>query len=269
MSEKNEYLRKLDDPELDANPKLSSDDYFELVYMRHRYFRQSTNPSPERLAQFEDMIVNMADRVYYKNSDTFKTTGMEVEDIRNIGRVHAVSWISMGGLHENPKLMKKFIKDHKDLKGKDSTPTDKDIFLRECKVLAAFLRQRLPEMIRFCRKKNQNVRGSRGVNSYYVGDPKRNPNDYDLVSSPEKFGYKKITKEEYKKMVKEGSGEKSHFLNKEKLMVRFVKIQPSFLTQKDIENTDLDPRRSEFYRSPEDILLVHEGYRTGAIKDFE
>lgn len=263
------YIRKLDCPELDVKEKLNSSDYFELVYLRHRYFRQSTNPSPARLAQFENMIVNMANKVYSKNVTVLKTTGMEVEDVQNIGRIHAISFISMGGLQENPDLMKKFIKAHKRLKGKNSDPTDRDIFLRESYNLAAFLRQRLPELVRFCRSKNVNIRGTKPVKCFYVGDPNRSPTDYDLYVSPEVFGYEKIHETEYKKMVKKNGGKKTGFLNEDGLTVRAVYMEGSYLTPDDIDQSDLDPRRSSFYRSPEDTLSVCEGYKTGAIKDFE
>ena len=106
------FLRKLDDPSIDEK-KINSIDYFELVYLRHRYFRKSANPDPRRLAEFEEMICNISDNIYYRNVIIFKNVGFESDDLRNIGRVNTGSFVHMSGLKENPNLMRAFIEDDK------------------------------------------------------------------------------------------------------------------------------------------------------------
>ena len=113
-----DFLRKVSDPEVDKK-RINTRDNFELVCIRQKYFRRSANPSRERLEQFEDMIKNISNKFYFKNINVFKTTGLEVEDLFSISRVHAVSFISMSGLKENPELMEKFIKRHKEKYGQE------------------------------------------------------------------------------------------------------------------------------------------------------
>jgi len=255
-----ELLRKLDDPEIDKK-RINSSDHFELVYLRHRYFRASTNPSPQRLAQFEELICNISNKVYIRNIALFKTIGFEMEDLRNIGRVHAVSFISMSGLRENPDLMAEFRVLHKKKKGQNSEPKEKDILLKEYYNMSRFLNQRLQEVAKFSGNKNTNVRGSKSEKCFYLGNPKKNPDDLELYHSPDTYGYKKITEVEFKRLTKE-SGEKnsSDFLTKEGRRVRAVYIQGSFLKQRDVDGTTMDPRGTAFYRSPEDSLILKEAY---------
>lgn len=248
-------LRQLDNPELDEI-KLNSSDHFELIYMRHRYFRQSTNPSPERMAKFEEMICNISDKIYLRNIETFKTVGFEMEDLRNVGRVNTVSFISMDGLYENPDKMEKFRKQHKKKYGEESEPKEKDVFLKECYILSRFLNQRLQEVARFCKNKNTNIRGTKSIKKFYTGDPRRNPTDVELYNNPEVYGYTKITETKFKKLVKDNNAKgKTQFLDKENQMIRAVYIKGSFLTERDIEGMDIDPRNSVYYSNPEDALI--------------
>jgi len=253
-------LRKLNDPEIDKK-KINSSDHFELVYIRHRYFRASTNPDPKRLAKFEEMICNISNKIYLRNISIFKTLGFEMEDLRNIGRVNTVSFISMSGLYENPKLMAKFRILHKKKKGQDSEPKERDIFLKECYNLSRFLNQRLQEVAKFAKNKNTNVRGSESEKCFYIGDVHKNPEDLKLYYSPEVYGYEKITEVEFKRLCKE-NGEKnnSDFITKDGKRVRGVYVQGSFLKYKDIDGTDMDPRGTTFYRSPEENLMLKEAY---------
>ena len=253
-----EFKRKLDDPEIDKS-KISSRDHFELVYIRHKYFRRSENPAPGRLEQFEEMIVNISNKIYLRNIMIFKTVGMEMEDLANIARVHTVSFISMGGLYENPDKMEKFRKDHKKKYGQDSEPGKRDIFRKECYNLARFLNQRVQEVARFSKVKNANIRGTKNYKKFFVGDPSRSPTDTDLYSYPDSYGYKKITEKRFKEMVKENDAKgKTEFLNQDNEMVRAVYIKGSILTEQDVEDMGIDPRDNSYYRDPEEEMVMRE-----------
>ena len=252
-------LRKLDDPIENDSPKLSCVDQFELVYMRHWYFRKSTNPEPVRLAQFEEMLCKISDKHYMKSFSLYKEIGFEMDDLRNIARVNVVSFISLSGLQENPDKMKKFVKRHKSKYGKESEPKARDLFLKECYDLAKFLDQRIGEIPMFCERKMSSVRGSQSVKRFYAGDPTRCPSDLDLYHSPETFGYSKITEVEYKKLVKKSSGKgRAQFLDEQNRMIRAVYIKGSFLTPGDIEETSFDSGKSSFYRTPEENIILKE-----------
>ena len=250
-----DLLRKLDDPTIDQS-KISYQEHFELIYLRHKYFRKSTNPSPQRLGEFEEMICNISDKIYYKNIMTFKIIGFEEDDLRNIGRINTVSFISMSGLKENPTLMTKFIADHKAKFGQNSEPSKRDIFLRECYNLSKYLNQRLQEVAFFCEKKNNNIIADKTSKHYFIGNPKKNPEDESLMMNPQAFGYKKITELQYKKYLKEYNPKNANqFLIADNLLVRVVVKRANPEAISDFYNYTYD---GESVSDPEDILIERE-----------
>jgi hypothetical protein len=254
-----DFLRKLDDIEIGKEKKINSKDYFELVYLRHRYFRKSTNPSPERLQEFEEIICNISDKIYRRNILIFKIVGFENEDIRSIGRINAVSFISMGGLKENPHLMEKFIVDHKNKYGTNSEPGKRDIFLRESYNISKYLNQRLQEVATFCEVKSGNIIGDKSRKKYFIGNPNKNPSDDSLLISPEAFGYKTITKTEFEKLIKkQNPGNKNRFITDNGCVVRVVfKKADHAVAEVFYENS----KDNEFNLNPEDLLIRKESFK--------
>lgn len=240
--------------------KSSYKDSFELLYIRHNYFRKSENPDPRRLASFEEMICNISDRIYIKNIGTFKTTGIEMEDLRNISRVHTVSFLSMCGLKENPERMQAFIKQHKDRYGECSVPTEKDVFLKECYNLARFLDQRVQEVAKFCKAKNNNIRGTQSRTFYYASESEvKKPSNQQLVQNPELYGFFKINKTEYLEIVKVCKPkDKNLFMDNKGRTIRVAHMKGGFLTEEDVEDSPMDLSNNSFYRSPEDNLIIKE-----------
>lgn len=250
-----DLLRKLDDPSLDING-INYKEHFELLYLRHKYFRKSKNPSPKRLGEFEEMICNISDKIYNRNITTFKIIGFEEDDLRNIGRINTISFISMSGLKENPNLMTKFIADHKHKFGQNSEPTSKDIFLRECYNLSKYLNQRLQEVAFFCERKNSNIIADRTTKHYFIGSPRKNPSDDSLLLNPEAFGYKEIKETKYKSLVKELSPkDPNFFLTKENLLVRMVYKRANISTIEDFYVANYD---EEVGSNPESIMIEKE-----------
>lgn len=251
-----DFLRKLDDPEVENKKKINSNDYFELVYIRHRYFRKSTNPEPERLREFEEMICNISDKIYYRNINIFKIVGFDGDDLKNIGRINTVSFISMSGLKENPSLMEKFIIDHKNKYGEESTPTKRDIFLRECYNLAKYLNQRLQEIAKFCEIKSANIIGDKAKKIYFIGKQDSNPSDDSLLMFPEAFGFKKIKINKFKQMFKDLKPlTKTSFLTPEGQIVRVVYKKPNYSAIEDFYTSNSE---NESNLSAEELMIQKE-----------
>ena len=256
---KKNYLRDIHDSDIVDSKKIDCQDYFELVYLRHRYFRKSINPTPERLAEFEEMICNISDKYFVKNQKIFNQLGFESDDLRNIARVHTVSFVSMSGLKENPDKMKKFTERHKSKYGNNSEPGHMDVFRKECYDLARFLNQRMQDIVRNAKSKNKNIRGTENQTMFFMGDPKRNPSDLDLVKYASFYGYKKISKKKYKEFLKENNPKiKNKFLNKQNKIIRAVHIKAGNLSVEDIQDIGLDPRDNMYYSDPEDNLIKLE-----------
>lgn len=253
---KEKYLRDIYDSDIVDKIKIDCQDYFELVYMRHRYFRKSKNPDPKRLAQFEEMICNISNSFFYKNYQLFNETGFESEDLRNICRVHAVSFFYLSGLAENPDKMEKFRKRHKNKYGEESEPGKRDIFRKECYDLSRFLKQRMQDFIRNCKSKNNNIRGTSNERKYFIGNKKKNPSDLDLINYPVAYGYTKISKKEFKELQQKNNAQnKNKFLTKDDKMVRAVYLTGEHLSQQDIKDLNLDPRHNLYYSNPEEALI--------------
>jgi len=70
--------------------------------------------------------------------------------------------------------------------------------------------------------------------------------------------------EELKEAQENNAKGKLSFLNKQNQIVRVVYIKGSFLTKKDIEETDVDPRKCLYNANPEDILIGIEDYNKKA-----
>lgn len=256
------FLRNLEDPSIDL-AKIDYRDNFELVYLRHRYFRKSKNPDPKRLMLFEEMICNISDKIYLRQIDIFKTVGIEMEDLRNISRVHTVSFFALSGLQENPDKMRLFVARHKRQMGENSEPSPRDIFLKEAYDLSKFLNQRIQEVAKVCKSKIKNIRGTTSIKGFFVGESNQQPSDVELIEDPVKYGYKKISGTDFKNMLKENNPKnKRNFVNKEGKSVRAVYLQGSILTIEDIQDTYLDYSDSFFYRNPEDNLILKESYDT-------
>jgi hypothetical protein len=116
----------------------------------------------------------------------------------------------------------------------------------------------LQETARFCKTKNVNIRGTKSIKRFYIGDPLKNPSDLELYNDPEVYGYTKITEIEYKKQIKENNAKgKESFINKNNKLVRAIYIQGSFLKEEDVEGK-FDPRDNSFYRSPEENMILNE-----------
>ena len=258
MSNK-KYLRDIPDSDIVDNIKIKCEDYFELVYMRHRYFRKSKNPAPERIAQFEEMLCNISDKFFVRNYKVFNQTGFELEDLRNIARVHVVSFIHMGGLAENPDKMEKFRQRHEKQYGNDSEPDKMDIFRKECYDLNRFLNQRMQDIVRNCKSKNNNIRGTCDRDLYFIGNPMIEPSDIDLAKYPEVYGYKKISKKQFKILQKENDAtNKKSFIDKDNMMVRTICLKGKKLSAGDMKDIGLDPRDNLYYGDPEQNLIKME-----------
>jgi hypothetical protein len=260
---KKNYLRDIPDSDVVDNMKIDCQDYFELVYIRHRYFRNSTNPEPERLAEFEEMICNISDKFFIRNYQVFNEVGFEMEDVRNVTRIHTISFISMGGLAENPDKMEQFRVRHKKKYGQDSEPDRMDIFRKECYDLARFLNQRLQDLTRNCKSKNKNIRGTMNEQIYFIGSAKRDPSDIDLARYPDVYGYERISKKRYKELQKENDAKgKSKFLSKDNQIVRAVYLTGNHLSAADIQDLGLDPRDNLYYGNPENNLIRMENEKS-------
>jgi len=223
------YRRELHDQDIVDDMKINSKDFFELVYLRHRYFRKSENPRPGRLEKYEKTIQSIASNMYYKNSGTFKAVGFEREDLENIARVHTVSFFYLSGLEENPDKYEAFRKRHKKKYGNTSEPDENDVFRKETYDLVKFLYQRMQETVNFSNGKIKNIRGTSDLRGYFIGNGKFKPSDFDLIKFYKNYGFEKISEKEYKKLEKQYQEEEDEML---RLIVFFMETRKIMLSKK-------------------------------------
>jgi hypothetical protein len=248
--------------EYDSKKNLSAKDSFELIYLRHDYFRKVKNPAPGRLEEFEEIVKNMSKLFFAKNQTSVKMIGMELEDIQNIFRVFVVSFIGMSGLYENPDRMEAFNRSHKAKNGEGSILSKDDIFKKERYDLARFLRQRMSDfLVKITEsKKSTGITGYVHKKIYLMSSEKKQNFSNDILfMSYKKLGYKKINKKTYLKAVLENSPNcKNDFITKKGAHFKIVHIDDNFLTEQLIESSDLDPRNNMYLRDPEEEYLIAE-----------
>jgi hypothetical protein len=134
-------------------------DDFELVYLRHRYFKASPNPEPSRYKALEGIAINVAKTVHRRFKEVFSLVGFELEDVQNIARCHLVSYLGLFSSTSTKKKWDKFMERHKDKYGQESEPSSTDLLKQDTAKLSVFIRQRIEECAMFCSHKASNIQG--------------------------------------------------------------------------------------------------------------
>lgn len=114
--------------------RLSFQDDFELVAMRHCEFRNAPNPQPGELEKYDHVVMNVCWWVYRINKSFFDRLGYEVTDLKSYAQVFAINFL------------------HK-YKIDDSRVTNSD----NERLMTNHLKQRLVELVNIAKKKAKNI----------------------------------------------------------------------------------------------------------------
>lgn len=236
----NKLVRPFSKEELADKKRTTCWNNFEDVCMRHMTFRKSPNQSESVMKPFYPIIKRMSKRYYYLFEIVFSTVGYNHEDLESYGRVYLVNFLGM------------------ERREKDE---DQD---ETFKLFTVYLKQRLGELASICNRKNKSILGSddkvglfRPIEGVQV---RYDVPDECIYNDPNLFGFRKVSKQEFLKEVKElGGGKKARQTVMEG--IKNISVGPKELYVHDIENTDLDFRDNIHSMSPENYLIKEEaGY---------
>lgn len=79
----------------DPTKKLSFEDNFELVAMRHKEFRKVPNPTAADLAQYSKVVDKAISRFLYINTKICRRHGLEKEDLRTYAQIWTCNFLGL------------------------------------------------------------------------------------------------------------------------------------------------------------------------------
>jgi len=121
--------------------------------------------------------------------------GFTIEDITSVNKIHLVSFLSLFATQNDQTKMTNFEDAHVIKYGK--MPNDLDVLNKNIASLTNFLKQRMEDMLRICKQKIRNIKGSKMGEFFFVGTTP--PDDIrDLLTQNQKFGFKKIDKNSFR-----------------------------------------------------------------------
>jgi hypothetical protein len=250
-------MEKVDRPKADKG-KIHSKNEFELCYLRHQYLRKvDFNPSEEEMKPYYHIITNLAKNTFFTYRSLFGTVGMEAEDLINIGKVHLVSFLGLFALDRDLVKKENFIKNFEISKLKHAEEKD---FLNKNKAnLTLFLKQRFEDVVRICRQKVRNIRGSASDEFAVFYGAKKPPKLLaDLLVDHEKYGFKKLDIAVFKTIRKRAKAQGANSFKYNDTYYISIKAEHRNLDLVDFSGADMDPRDSMHNMCPDRIFLDHE-----------
>ena len=233
----NNLIRPFNQKELAEKKRITCWDNFEDVCMRHTTFRKSPNQSESKMKPFYPIIKRMSKRYYYLFNTVFCTVGYNHEDLESYGRIYLINFLGM----ERERIGK----------------TQDEQF----KLFTVYIKQRYGELAFICNRKNKSILGSDDKTGLFEPIEGREINhnapDECIYNNPERFGFRRVSRQEFLEKVKVlGGGKKA----RQKAMqgIKNISVGPKALHKVDIEHTDLDFRDNEHVVDPESILIRKE-----------
>lgn len=241
--------------------KIHSKNEFELCYLRHQYLRKvDYNPTEVDMAPYVKIIRYMSRNTFYKEGYLFNTIGMDSDDIVNICKVYLVEFLGLFVLSQdiNPIKLDEFIVNHQRLNGGDA-PSEDEILSKNKAHFTMFMKQRLEDLIRICRQKAKNIKGTQ-VDEYisFYGE-KEPPKDLRrLIENNQAEGFKKMDKGAFKTIKKRTKAKVGEAFQFGGLWYVAVPLAQRNLTLLDFAGAGLDPYESLHNKNPEQLLTQRQ-----------
>ena len=237
--------------------KIHSKNEFELCYIRHQYFRRvKYNPTEQEMLPYKAIISYLARRTYYTYPKLFHIIGMTFDDVNAIGSIHLVNFLGLFEISptKNPDKYSEFLAV---LRNKGIVEiTEKELLDKNKANLTCFIKQRMEDLVKICRRKAKNIRGFRVdeyISFYGVTPP---PEDlHKLLEDNVSLGYKKLenaTFRTYRRKARARAGVPFQWKN---TWYVTVPISQRPLSMEDLEGAGFDPRDNEHNLNPEQALL--------------
>jgi hypothetical protein len=238
--------------------KINSRNEFELCYLRHQYFRRvKYNPTEKEMKPFTHISGYLSKNTYNIYKNLFISVGLEFDDVKNIALVHLVSFLGLFAMQKMPEKLKDFSEKFYSIQGRN--PNKMDILDKDQANFTLFMKQRMGDLVRVCRQKARNIKGTPVEEFYYYCGPTKPPKVLrELLKNYEKLGFKKLDSAIYKSIKKRvGSIFGMSFVFDGNYYVA-VPLDNKPLSLEDFDGADINPRDSIHNMTPEEIYFTLE-----------
>lgn len=233
-------------------------DNFEMLIVRHEYLSKVDNPDPEWVKKFEPIVNTTAMIMYDKLKPNFSKVGYELDDIIMITNCYMIGYMGLYSLERNGKAKQRVLESYK--KRFDREPTPQELAKKERTNLISFLRQRLQHASVLCGRKAKNITVGCDKRAIYAFTKDSVPaSDEMIYEDHEKFGYRKVTKEEFKDIKLNARINRSKELVDENgFKVIEVEMLNDGISEYDYRNIFVSSKNDTFHTDPESSIILKE-----------
>lgn len=232
-------------------------DNFEDVYIRTDYMKRAKNMDDKYIKQFAGVIHTTAKIMYEKTKPTFDKVGFDYMDIVFIANLYTLYYMSLYSIENVEKERKKFDKYFENKNGKGKKPKAYDIEKADRSRLIKFLRDKLSHCSVVCARKARNIIGGTDRKGYFAfTDKSESASDEMIISDYKKYGYRKVTVNEFKEARKKAKElGSSTIFDKNGYEIKFIQI---FSTPISVDDYYTISYEESTNRNPEDIMISIE-----------
>ena len=236
--------------------RLSFNDDFELLYLRHEYIERAAKLGkqldPSMVKRYAGIVHTTAKIMFNKLKPNFQKVGFDEEDFVAITNMYMLSYMALYSIQTNPDAMEKLV-------AKRGPLSESEILRLDRNQMINFLRQRLYHCSTLFARKARNITVGEDKRGYYAETDKSQEVQPDLLLTKyKKYGYRKITTREYKdaQKVAQMSG-KSDLKDKKGFKIVKVEQLNQGLSEYDFQLLSEDDKGS-FYNPPDVIMQNNE-----------
>lgn len=228
-----------------------------MLYLRHEYLTRCEYLDGKYVVEFAPIVNTTARIMYTKLYPNFNKVGFQEEDIVAITNVYMLGYMGLYSLRNNEVNREKFVHRFKFLNGKP--PTEVDITKKDRNNMINFLRQRLQHCAIICSRKARNITVGKDRRGFFAETASsRKASNEIILDEYHKFGYRKVTKDEFKEACKKAKelGERE-FYDNDGFRIFKIEILNTGISCEDYKLLS-DSNKGKFNRNPEDGLIFYQ-----------
>ena len=225
-----------------------------MLILRHDYLSRVENPDPKWVKEFEGVVNKTSWIMFNKYRSNFTKIGYEIEDIINITNCYMISYMSLYSIRRNDSVLTKIRKSYRKRFG--HYPKPEYIDRKEKINMINFLRQRLQHAALICSRKLRNISvDSEKIATYAYTEDSVSVPEHTIFKQGEQFGYRKVTKDEFKEIKKLAKKNKTTELkDKNGYGILQIDIPNNGIGLEDYRDLFVDTKDDIYHRSPEQSL---------------
>lgn len=236
--------------------RLSFNDDFELLYLRHEYLekieRLGKKIDLQWIDKYAGIVHTTAKIMFDRLKPNFQKVGFDVNDVIAVTNLYMLYYMTLYSVQTNPEAMDKL------LAGRGPLP-ESEILRLDRNQMINFLRQRLNHCSTLFSRKARNITVGEDRRGFYAETENSQAVQLDLLLTKyKKYGYRKVTAQEYKAAKNEAKMSGSSDL-KDKKGFKIVKVEQlnQGLSEYDFQLLSEDDKGT-FYNPPDVIIQNNE-----------